>query len=56
MKTDQTKSTRQQTTKNSSQSKQTPENKNNLDSRKNKEYNLKGDDITHNKKEGHKVK
>ncbi len=28
-----------------------PENKDNLDSRKNEEYDFKGDDVTHNKKE-----
>lgn len=28
-----------------------PENKDNLDSRKNEEQNTKGDDITHNKKD-----
>lgn len=28
-----------------------PENKDNLDSRKNEEQNFKGDDITHNRKE-----
>jgi hypothetical protein len=28
-----------------------PENKDNLDSRKNEEQDVKGDDITHNKKE-----
>jgi hypothetical protein len=32
---------------------QKPENKDNLDSRKNEEYDFKGDDITHNKKEVH---
>jgi len=30
-----------------------PENKDNLDSRKNEEFDIKGDDITHNKKETH---
>ena len=30
-----------------------PENKDNLDSRKNEEYDFKGNDITHNKKEQH---
>jgi len=30
-----------------------PENKDNLDSRKNEEWDEKGDDITHNKKEVH---
>jgi hypothetical protein len=30
-----------------------PENKDNLDSRKNEEYDFKGNDITHNKKENH---
>ena len=30
-----------------------PENKNNLDSRKNEEFDIKGDDVTHNKKETH---
>jgi hypothetical protein len=30
-----------------------PENKDNLDSRKNEEFDTKGDDITHNKKETH---
>lgn len=30
-----------------------PENKDNLDSRKNEEYDFKGDDVTHNKKEKH---
>lgn len=28
-----------------------PENKDNLDSRKNEEWDTKGDDVTHNKKE-----
>lgn len=28
-----------------------PENKDNLDSRKNEEFDFKGDDVTHNKKE-----
>lgn len=28
-----------------------PDNKNNLDSRKNEEWDTKGDDVTHNKKE-----
>lgn len=28
-----------------------PENKDDLDSRKNEEYGIKGDDVTHNKKE-----
>jgi hypothetical protein len=30
-----------------------PENKDNLDSRKNEEYDFKGGDVTHNKKENH---
>ena len=30
-----------------------PENKDNRDSRKNEEYDFKGKDITHNKKENH---
>lgn len=30
-----------------------PENKDNLDSRKNEEFDFKGNDITHNKKENH---
>ena len=30
-----------------------PENKDNMDSRKNEEYDLKGNDMTHNKKENH---
>ena len=33
--------------------KPSPEIRDNLDSRKNEEQNLKGDDITHNKKEYH---
>lgn len=36
--------------------KKVPENKDVLDSRKNEEFNLKGDDITHNKKETKKKK
>lgn len=32
---------------------QKTENKDNLDSRKNEEYDFKGNDITHNKKEHH---
>ena len=32
-----------------------PENKDNLDSRKNEEQDDKGNDVTHNKKEGHKT-
>jgi hypothetical protein len=31
-----------------------PENKDNLDSRKNEEQNFKGDDVTHNRKEHRK--
>jgi len=31
-----------------------PENKDNLDSRKNEEQDTKGDDVTHNEKETHK--
>jgi len=30
-----------------------PENKDNMDSRKNEEYDFKGNDMTHNKKENH---
>ena len=30
-----------------------PENKDNLDSRKNEEFDFKGNDVTHNKKETH---
>jgi hypothetical protein len=33
--------------------KQRPENKDNLDSRKNEEQDFKGDDTTHNKKDHH---
>lgn len=36
--------------------KKTPANKNVLDSRKNEEFGLKGDDITHNKKETKSLK
>lgn len=32
---------------------QKPENKDNLDSRKNEEFDTKGDDVTHNTKEHH---
>ncbi len=33
--------------------KKSPENKDNIDSRKNEEYELKGDDVTHNRKDHH---
>ncbi|HTN36132.1 MAG TPA: hypothetical protein VL053_03605 [Arachidicoccus sp.] len=36
--------------------KEAPENKDDLDSRKNEEFDFKGDDITHNKKETKKNK
>jgi hypothetical protein len=38
---------------NSNSNNHRPENKDNLDSRKNEEYDYKGNDITHNKKEQH---
>jgi hypothetical protein len=46
------KSTMQQQGQNKTVTKR-PENKDNLDSRKNEEFLTKGDDITHNKKEVH---
>ena len=36
--------------------KSSPENKDNLDSRKNEEYDVKGDDITHGRKDHHNKK
>jgi hypothetical protein len=36
--------------------KKSAENKDNLDSRKNEEYQLKGDDVTHNRKDHHNEK
>lgn len=46
------KSTMQQSGQNKTVTKR-PENKDNLDSRKNEEFLIKGNDITHNKKEVH---